>query len=278
MNDSSTQPDPRITLIDTHAHLASNRFQGNLEAVIERSAKAGVESIITAGTTADDSQQGFEIAARFPAVKPAVAIHPNDVADRAEGDWERILLLADYESVVAIGETGLDRYWKQTPFEIQVEFFNRHLELAARKALPVIIHCRDCYPDLIQTLKKRQAPIAGVLHSFTGTRDDAEALLELGLHLSFAGMVTFKNRNLQPLRDIAAWVPADRILVETDSPYLSPHPLRGKPNEPGNVALTARLIAELRGQSLADFAALTTQNARNLFNLTNTSSPCKTLN
>ena len=273
MNDSSTQPSTRITLIDTHAHLASNRFHANLDAVIESSAKAGVESIVTAGTTANDSLQGIEIAAKYSAVKPAVAIHPNDVNDRAEGDWERILLLAEHKSVVAIGETGLDRYWKRTPFELQVEFFERHLDLASRTNLPVIIHCRDCYPDVIDSLTRRQAPIAGVLHSFTGSRDDAEALLALGLHLSFAGMVTFKNRNLEPLRDVAAWVPADRILVETDAPYLSPHPLRGKPNEPANVTLTARLIADLRGQTLDDFAALTTQNARKLFKLDNPTSP-----
>ena len=151
--------------------------------------------------------------------------------------------------VVAIGETGLDRYWHRTPFADQQEWFDRHLTLAHDHDLPIVIHCRDCQNDIIQQLQQLGRPVRGVMHSFTGSWDDAEAYLALGLHLSFAGMITFTNKTLDALRDVAARMPLDRLLVETDSPYLTPHPFRGKLNEPARVALTAAKLAEIRGLS-----------------------------
>jgi TatD DNase family protein len=168
---------------------------------------------------------------------------------------------------VAIGETGLDRYWHRTPFPEQQEWFARHLELALENDLPIVIHCRDCQHDIIQQLKRLGRFIRGVMHSFTGSWDDAEAYLELGLHLSFAGMITFGNKNLDPLREVVRLMPAERLLVETDSPYLTPHPFRGKTNEPARVALTAAKVAEIRDLSLAEVAEISTRNARALFRL-----------
>ena len=148
--------------------------------------------------------------------------------------------------VVAIGETGLDRYWDRTPFAEQQAWFDRHLALAHDHDLPIVIHCRDCQNDIIQQLQQLGRPIRGVMHSFTGSWDDAKAYLDLGLHLSFAGMITFTNKALDALRDVAARMPLDRLLVETDSPYLTPHPFRGKMNEPARVAVTAAKLAEVR--------------------------------
>jgi TatD DNase family protein len=259
-------------LIDTHAHLASPRLAGEIAAVLERARAAGVEHIVAPATTAEDAGEVVRLAQGHPAmISGAVAIHPNDGAEAKPGDWERIAALAGEPGIVAIGETGLDGYWDRTPFALQQELFDRHLDLARRRDLPVIIHCRDCYPAVIAQLERQGGPTRGVLHSFTGTADDARALLALGLHLSFAGMITFNNKALDPLRAVAAEAPADRILVETDSPYLSPHPFRGKPNEPARVALTAAKLAELRGIALEELAFQTSANARRLFCLSTSS-------
>jgi TatD DNase family protein len=168
---------------------------------------------------------------------------------------------------VAVGETGLDRYWDSTPFPRQRDWFDRHLALAHRLDLPVVIHCRDCLGDVIDQLRALRRPIRGVLHSFTGTWEGARALLDLGLDLSFAGMITFANKGLDELRAVAARVPLDRLLVETDSPYLSPHPHRGKTNEPCRVAVTASRLAQVRGIGLDELAQATTANAKRLFGL-----------
>lgn len=258
---------PVGSLVDTHAHLADRRLAGDLPGVIERARAAGVVQIVAIGTTAEDSAEVVELVRAYPGLFASVGIHPNDAAEAADGDWDEIVRLARREKVVALGETGLDRYWDRTPFAVQQDYFDRHLALGRERDLPVVIHCRDCQRDIIDQLRRQGCPTRGVLHSFTGTWDDAQACLELGLHISFAGMITFVNKALDPLRDVAARVPADRLLVETDSPYLSPHPERGKSNEPSRVALTAARLAELRGISLTELATLTTANARRLFRI-----------
>lgn len=261
-------PEPvGIAWIDTHAHLTSDRFRDDLEAVLGRAGAAGVEQIVSAATTARDSAETLDLASRWQGVHPAVAVHPNEVAEAEAGDWERIVALSGDSRVVAIGETGLDRYWDRAAFPLQQEWFDRHLELARQRQLPIIIHCRDAYVDVIDQLRALGRPVRGVLHSFTGTTGDAEALLELGLHLSFAGMVTFANRSLDALRAVATVVPEDRLLVETDAPYLSPHPHRGKRNEPAHVLLTGETVARSRGLDTGELARITTRNARVLFGL-----------
>lgn len=254
-------------LIDTHAHLDDPRLRTQLPAVLDRALEAGVAQVVAIATTADSTESVLEIAAAHRGVFASLGIQPNHAAEARPGDWERVASLVDRPKVVAIGETGLDRYWHDTPFPQQQDFFDRHLALAAEHDLPVVIHCRDCEADIVEQLERLGRPVKGVLHSFTGNWDVSQAFLGLGLHLSFAGMVTFRNATLDPLREVAARMPIDRLLVETDSPYLSPHPFRGKTNEPARVAVTAARIAELRGVEPAVIARQSTENARRLFGL-----------
>ena len=263
-----TSPPPvEGPLVDTHAHLSDHRLQDDLEGVLDRARASGLVQIIAIGTTAGDSARVIEIAAGHPGVFAAVGVQPNHVAEAQASDWPRIVDLAAHDRVAAIGETGLDRYWDHTPFAQQQEWFDLHLRLASELDLPVVIHCRDCEADIIEQLKRWQKPVRGVLHSFTGTSDDAQQFLELGLYISFAGMVTFSNKSLDNLRAAACTVPLDRLLIETDSPYLSPQPVRGRPNQPSHLAWTAQFLAGVVGLSPAEFCSRTTANARRLFAL-----------
>jgi TatD DNase family protein len=254
-------------LVDSHAHLDDRRLRLDWDGVLDRARAGGVTQVVAIGTTAESSTAVLELADSHCGIFAAVGVHPNDAAQASEADWARIVELASKPRAVAVGETGLDRYWDRTPFEVQQEWFDRHLALAERLDLPVVIHCRDCQRELIAQLAGLGRPISGVQHSFTGTWDEAQAFLDLGLHLSFAGMLTYTNKGLDALRDVAARVPGDRMLVETDSPYLSPHPFRGQTNEPARVVLTARRMAEVRGIPPEELARITTENAQRLFRL-----------
>jgi TatD DNase family protein len=255
-------------LIDTHAHLDDERFGADLPAVLERAAAAGVSAVVAVATTAPSSHATVALASRHAPVFATVGIQPNHVAQAAAGDWDEVVRLVTGPKVAAVGETGLDRYWDYTPFPQQEEYFARHLALARRQGLAVVIHCREAEPDMVRMLREdydRYGPVRGVMHSFTGDAATARACLEMGLFISFAGMVTYKNA--QPLREVAREVPLDRLLVETDSPYLAPVPVRGKRNEPAYVAHTAGLLAEVHGEPAAAVAEQTTRNARALFGL-----------
>lgn len=253
--------------IDTHAHLDEEAFDVDRGEAVARAREAGVVRVVTIGTTAETSRRAVEIAGEFEGVYAAVGIQPNYVAQAKAGDWEIIEELATRPKVVAIGETGLDRYWDYAPFDVQIDYFQRHIALARRKGLPFVVHCREAEAETVEQLRiaAKDGPLAGVMHSFTGGTETARACLELGLYISFAGMVTFKKS--QALRDVVSQVPLDRILVETDAPYLAPQPVRGKRNEPANVRMTANALAELLGLSREEFARRTTENARNLFRL-----------
>jgi TatD DNase family protein len=256
-----------MKLFDTHAHLDSEEFADQLSAVVERARVAGVEGIVLIGTTAVSSARCIEIAQQYDGLYAAVGIQPNHVAEAGSGDWEQIVALTSQPKVVALGETGLDRYWKQ-PFEPQQDYFDRHLRLSQETGLPFVVHMRDCGPDVAGMLReaRTRGPLRGVMHSFTGDLALARECLDLGLYISFAGMVTYKKS--QELRQIAAQIPADRILIETDSPYLSPHPQRSvRPNEPALIVHTAQRLAEVRGVDVETFAAQTSRNARALFRL-----------
>jgi TatD DNase family protein len=256
-----------MQLFDTHAHLDSDVFEPQLEAVVARARAAGVAAIVAIGTTAASSRRCVEIAGQFEGVYAAVGIQPNYVAEAAVGDWEEILRLAREPKVVALGETGLDRYWQQ-PFEPQQDYFRRHLELSQQTGLPVVIHMRDCGNDVLAMLREAasRGAVRGVMHSYTGDQRLAEECLVLGLHISFAGMVTYKKSD--DLRQVAAAIPGDRILIETDAPYLSPHPQRSvRPNEPALLVHTAQCLAAVRGVDLKTFAGQTCSNAQALFRL-----------
>jgi TatD DNase family protein len=257
------------SLIDTHAHLDAEEFNGDREEAIARA--AGVVAMICPGIDAGSSEAAVRLAAGHEGIFAAVGIQPNYCAAAAEGDWERIVALVSQPKVVAIGETGLDRHWDYTPMEVQQDFFDRHLRLAQQHDLPMILHCREAETDMLPMLHEAVArgPLRGVMHSFSADLRTAETCLELGLDVSFSGAVTYTNKKFESLREAAKWIPADRLLVETDSPYLVPHPLRGKQprNEPANIVLTARRLAELRGVSFEELAARTTANAERLFGL-----------
>lgn len=198
-----------------------------------------------------------------------VGLQPNQIAQEAPDGWDQVVRLATDEAVVALGETGLDRHWDYTPFDQQEDYFARHLELARKHHLPVVIHCREAEADMIRMLRtdfERHGPLRAVMHSFTGDTATGEACLAMGLYISFAGMLTYKNA--QALRDTAATIPLERLLVETDSPYLAPVPVRGKRNEPAHVAHTAECLARIKGVDVNVIAEHTTRNARHLFGLT----------
>ena len=256
-----------IRLVDTHAHLDQDQFDADRADVIARANAAGVGPIVAVGTTSATSQRCCELASQFPSLRAAVGIQPNYTAQTEPGDWDAIVALAQHRAVVALGETGLDRYWDHSPLDVQRDYFDRHLQLAQSLDLPFIVHTRESDADVLEMLRaaRRRGPLRGVMHSFTGTLDTARECIELGLFISFAGMVTFKKSD--DLRAVAAAIPEDRLLIETDSPYLAPHPLRGRRNEPAHLVHTAECLATVRGMSLADLASLTTRNAVALFRL-----------
>ncbi len=254
---------------DTHAHLDDSDFDPIREQVIQRARSAGVVGIVVVGTTAVSSRRCVELARQYPDyLHAAVGIQPNYVAQAEADDWEKISEMILMPGVRAIGETGLDGYWDDSPMGLQQEYFVKHIELSVRSGRPLIIHMRDSCEEIIQTLRPfaSRRRLVGVMHSFTGTWQQAQTLLDFGLYISFAGMVTFKKSN--DLRDVARRVPADRLLVETDSPYLSPEPMRGKkPNEPERVLHTLRCLARVRGVTEQELARTTTANAKHLLGL-----------
>ena len=254
-----------MPLIDTHCHLDEEAFRPDRDAVIARAAETGLERVITIGTTAASSRDAVAIAAAHPLVHAAVGIQPNYVSQAAPDDWNVIEELAASPKVVAIGETGLDRYWDYAPFDLQTEYFAHHLDLSRRLNLPFVVHCREAEKDVVDqlTAAAKDGPLRGVMHSFAGDEETALACVELGLYISFAGMVTFKKN--EALRAVAAKIPLDRLLVETDAPYLAPAPFRGKRNEPAYVRHTAELLANVRGMTPDEIGELTTKNARQLF-------------
>ncbi len=255
-----------MPLIDTHAHLDDSRFGDDLPAVLQRAAEAGLERIVCVATTAASSRTCLELARRFSMLAPTAGIHPNSYAEAGANHWDEIVKIADDSRVVALGETGLDRHWHDTPFDKQEENFARHLELSRKTGLPVVIHSRECDADMLRMLRAdfdRFGPINAVMHSFASGAEMAAACLEMGLYISFAGMLTYKNA--ADLRAVAATIPADRVMVETDCPYLTPMPHRGKRNEPAYVAFTAACLAEVRGVTIERIGEQTTANARTFF-------------
>jgi TatD DNase family protein len=258
-----------MVLFDTHAHLDQADFDADRAAVMVRARAAGVSHVLAVGTTVVSSRKCIELAADYDGIYAAVAIHPNYLAEAGPDDWPTIVELASAPRVVAIGETGLDRHWDFTPFDMQLESFDRHMRLAHERDLPFVVHMRDCEADMLARLKaafNERGPLRGIMHSFTGDAALAAECLAMGLHISFAGMVTYKKS--AALRECAATIPDDRLLVETDAPYLSPEPVRGvRRNEPAHVQYTAECLANVRGMDVDHLAALTTANARRLFRL-----------
>jgi len=257
------------SLIDTHAHLDDKRLAGQTEAILDRAAAAGVAAVMTIATDPASSRRAAELSNLFPQkIFSAIGFQPNNCRDLSDRDWDEMVALAGQPGVRAIGETGLDRHWDDCPFEIQQTWFDRHINWSAQSGLPLVIHMRDCEADIVATLNSHRDmwPLKGIMHSFTGSWETAVSCLDAGLHISFAGMVTYANAN--DLRDVARQVPLERLLVETDSPYLPPEPFRKhRPNEPAMVVHTARAIAAVRGVPFEALAQATTENAKRLLGI-----------
>ena len=252
-------------LIDTHAHLDEQSFEADFDDVIQRAQAAAVKGMVTIGITVDSCRRAISLAEKYPSVRAAVGIHPNYVSQAAFEDWAIVCEMARHPRVVALGETGLDRYWDHSPIELQVDYFERHLALSRETGKPFIVHCREAEAETLAVLERaaQSGPLNGIMHSFCGSPETAKRCVELGMLLSFSGMITYKKN--EALRQLAASLPRDRILVETDCPYLSPTPYRGKRNEPSYVKLTAQTLAEACGLTLPELAELTTANAKRVF-------------
>ena len=249
-------------LVDTHCHLDPQYFPEGADAVIARGAEAGVVGFVVIGVGADlkPARAAAALASRYPErVAAAVGVHPHD-ASTLDAVHEELQRIAEDPAVVAVGEIGLDYHSDHSPRSVQRAVFSRLIGLARAVRKPIVVHTREAAEDTLSILEAEGArDVGGIIHCFSEDRAFASRALDLGFSLSFSGIVTFKSA--RSVHEVAAWAPADRILVETDSPYLAPVPLRGKPCEPAYVVHTARRVAELRGLSMEELAALTTSNA-----------------
>ena len=249
-------------LVDTHCHLDDHGFDADRQEVISRAQASGVAHIITVGTGLKSSEAALALARSHPFIYAAVGLHPHEAKDFDEKIRERLFEMAADEKTVAIGETGLDYHYMHSPKEAQAHAFRAQVEIARQTGLPVIIHSREAGDGALKILEQAGG-VAGVLHCFSGDSKMAQAAVEMGLYISFAGQVTFRKADL--LRQVASDVPDDRLLMETDAPYLAPVPFRGKRNEPAYLAETARVLAQIRGISPEDLARITSLNASKLF-------------
>ncbi|WP_444917469.1 TatD family hydrolase [Microbulbifer sp. JMSA003] len=253
-------------LVDSHCHLDRlklDKFDGDLDTVLDLARSRGVGKFLCVGISLENADAVVEIASRYEDVVCSVGVHPLDV-DSGMADVERLVEMANQPNVVALGETGLDYYYSTDTQEIQQQSFIAHLQAAGQAELPVIVHTRDAREDTIALIKEHgNTNTAGVLHCFTESWDMAKAALDLNYYISLSGIVTFKNA--EELRDVARRLPLDRLLVETDSPYLAPVPYRGKPNIPAYVREVAEFIADLRGIPYEELAEITSENFFRLF-------------
>ena len=256
-----------MELIDSHAHLDGEKFADDRAAVVERALAAGVVKIITMGDSLESSARSVALAERFEPIYAAVGVHPEEAQPMTAATDEQLAAWAAQEKVVAIGEIGLDYYWEKDEEKraLQRAIFVRQLYLARQLRLPVCIHDREAHGDMMKILKTEGRGLRGVLHCYSGSWEMAAELLKGDWYFGIDGPLTYKNAAKLP--EIVQRLPAERILVETDSPYLSPMPFRGKRNEPAHVLYVAKKAAELRGESLEDFARATRENTRALYGI-----------
>ena len=256
-----------MELIDSHAHLDGEKFDADRAAVIERAMENGVVKIVTMGDNLASSERSVALAEAFDPVYAAVGIHPEEAQPMTSADDDRLAAWAAQEKVVAIGEIGLDYYWEKDEEKraLQRAVFVRQLDLARQLKMPVCIHDREAHGDMMKLLKTEGKGLRGVLHCYSGSWEMAAELLKGEWYFGIDGPLTYKNAAKLP--EIVQRLPAERILVETDSPYLSPMPFRGKRNEPAHVLYVAKKAAELRGESLEVFARATRQNTRDLYGI-----------
>lgn len=254
----------KIRFIDTHAHMDFKDYESHLDEILHRSNAVGVEKIIIPGVSIKDINKILNLIDKYPFLYGAVALHPSEASEWDKNSYKKLKEYASHPKIVAIGETGLDYYWDKSFIDLQKEVFREHIRLAKELNKPLIIHNRDAHSDVIAILKETQAN-KGVMHCFSGSSEFAKECCEFGLFIALGGPVTFKNAKLP--KEVAKIISLEKLLLETDSPFLTPHPFRGKVNDPSNLPLIAEEIAKIKETSVEEIAKITSQNAEFLFGL-----------
>ncbi|MFC4620352.1 TatD family hydrolase [Camelliibacillus cellulosilyticus] len=253
-------------LFDTHTHINDQQFDDDREAVIQRARDAGVQEMVVVGFDRETIPKALDIADKHQNIYAAIGWHPVDAVDMTDEDLDWLDELTCNPKVVALGEMGLDYHWDKSPADVQKDVFRRQIALAKHLDMPIIIHNREATEDIVKILQEENAAaVGGVMHCYSSDWETAKRCMDMNFYIGFGGPVTFKNGKLA--KEVAQKVPMDRLLIETDCPYLSPHPFRGKRNEPARVRLVAEEIAALRNLPLEEVGRITTGNARRLFQL-----------
>jgi TatD DNase family protein len=253
-------------LFDTHTHLDSYKFDEDRHEVIQRARDAGVHMLLNIGFNRETIPTTIALAEQYEFIYAAVGWHPVDSIDMLPEDLEWIERLCAHEKVVAIGEIGLDYHWDTSPKDVQQRVFREQIRLARKVGKPIVIHNRDAHEDVIRILQEENAAeVGGVMHCFSGSPETAKQCLDMNFYISFGGPVTFQNARVP--KEVLKQVPLDKILIETDAPYLAPHPFRGKRNESSYVALVAQTVAELLGKTVEEIGAITTENGKKCFGI-----------
>ncbi|EWG08747.1 TatD family hydrolase [Cytobacillus firmus] len=251
---------------DTHAHLNAEQYNEDLQEVIDRALSEGISNIVVVGFDRPTIEKAMELTEKYDFIYASVGWHPVDAIDMTEEDLLWIEELSSHPKVVALGEMGLDYYWDKSPKDIQKEVFRKQIRLAKKVKLPIVIHNRDATADIVKILKEEGAgEVGGIMHCFSGSPEIAQECVDMNFYISLGGPVTFKNAK-KP-KEVADIIPLEKLLIETDCPYLTPHPHRGKRNEPSYVKLVAEQIAEIKGLSTEEVAQATTENAKKLFGI-----------
>jgi TatD DNase family protein len=253
-------------LFDTHTHLDSYKFDEDRHEVIQRARDAGVHMLLNIGFNRETIPTTIALAEQYEFIYAAVGWHPVDSIDMLPEDLEWIERLCAHEKVVAIGEIGLDYHWDTSPKDVQQRVFREQIRLARKVGKPIVIHNRDAHEDVIRILQEENAAeVGGVMHCFSGSPETAKQCIDMNFYISFGGPVTFQNARVP--KEVLKQVPLDKILIETDAPYLAPHPFRGKRNESSYVALVAQTAAELLGKTVEEIGAITTENGKKCFGI-----------
>lgn len=254
--------------IDTHVHLNADQYEEDLQEVIDRALEAKVERMVVIGFDRKTIERTMQLIEQYDFVYGVIGWHPVDAIDCTQQDLEWIEQLASHPKIVGIGETGLDYYWDKSPKDVQQELFRKQIQLAQKINLPIVIHNRDATGDVVQILREENAAsVGGVMHCFSGSVETARECIAMNFMISLGGPVTFKNARLP--KEVATEIALEHLMIETDAPYLAPHPHRGKRNEPAFVPLIAEEIARLKGLTIEEIAQATTANAKNFFGIDN---------
>lgn len=254
-----------MILVDTHAHIDEEGFAADFDEMLARAYANDVKYIVNIGANMDESRVSIELADKYDSIYATVGVHPHDVEEVDDKALDRLAAWCTHDKVVAVGEIGLDYFRSQTSKEMQARAFAAQLDVARQMHMPVSIHDRDAHGDIMRMLKKEGSGINGILHCFSGSWEMAKELIKMDYYIAIGGAVTFKNAAKLP--EIAANIPLDYLLLETDCPYLAPHPHRGTRNEPANIRLIAEFIAGIRGITLEELAAATTANAARIMRM-----------